>query len=139
MSEPKTRPTRASALKFAQSQEDPVRRQDCLDLIAMMREASGAEPVMWGDAIVGFGRYLMTYANGSTLDWPMMGFSPRKGDLTLYLLMDADGQAERMARLGKHKASKACLYIKRLDQVDRGVLREMIEATVAGMAERRTG
>jgi hypothetical protein len=137
MSEAKTQPTRASVPKFIQSQADPVRRQDCQDLVAMMRAATGAEPVMWGEAIVGFGRYRYRYASGHEGEWPIIGFSPRKNDLTVYLMPGFDQQQALLTMLGKHRTGKSCLYLKRLDQVDRDVLRQMIDNSVAAMTDQR--
>ena len=137
MAEAKTRPTSVSPAEFIDRLEDPQRRADCHAILAMMAKASGAPAVMWGPAIVGFGRYRMTYADGRTGDWPIIGFSPRKNDLTLYLSSDYEGHAGLMARLGKHKASKACLYLKRLSDVDVAVLDTLIRRTVETMAPRR--
>ena len=137
MAEAKTQPTDEDPAAFLDRIEDPQRRADCHAVLAMMRQASGAPAVMWGPAIVGFGRYRMTYANGRTGDWPIIGFSPRKNDLTLYLSSDYEGHAGLMARLGKHKASTACLYLKRLADVDQGVLETLIRRSVETMAPRR--
>ena len=135
MAEPKTKPTSQSLADFLADQPD-ARRRDCEAIDAMMREASGEPAVMWG-AIVGYGRYLAPRADGSAYEWPMIGFSPRKQALVLYLMADFDAQAELLARLGKHTTSKACLYIKRLSDVDVGVLRQLIERSVAAMEPRR--
>ena len=137
MAEAKTQPTAASALDFIGSLADPVRRQDCLDLVAMMRAATGAGPVMWGTAIVGFGRYRYRYASGREGDWPVIGFSPRKQDLVVYLMPGFEQQQALLQRLGRHRIGKSCLYLKRLDAIDRVVLGEMIDTSVAAMAARR--
>ncbi len=136
MAEPKTQPTTQSLADFLASQPD-ARRRDCEAIDAMMREASGEPAVMWGSAIVGYGRYLAPRADGSAYPWPVIGFSPRKQGLVLYLMADFDAQAELLASLGKHTTSKACLYIKRLSDVDVGVLRQLIERSVAAMEPRR--
>jgi hypothetical protein len=128
-SEPKTRETRASVAAFLDAIPDAGRRRDCKAIAAMMRKASGAAPKMWGSAIIGFGRRRLKYASGKELDWPAVAFASRKGDLTLYLC-EFDGKADLLARLGKHKTSTACLYIKRLADVDRGVLETLIKKTV---------
>jgi hypothetical protein len=138
MPEPKTRPTDENPLDFLAKLPDENRRTDCLRLLEMMRKASGAKAVMWGPAIVGFGSYELTYADGHTADWPIIGFSPRKNDLTLYIMRGFDGCDDLFSRLGKHKTSKACLYIKRLSDVDESVLKELITEGVRAMAERRT-
>ena len=136
MSEPKTRPTSQSLADFLSGQTE-ARRKDCEVIDAMMREASGEEAVMWGSSIVGYGRYLASRADGSAYDWPMIGFSPRKQALVLYLTTDFDPHAGLLSRLGKHTTSTACLYIKRLSDVDMDVLRELIERSVAAMEPRR--
>ena len=137
MSEAKTQATTEDPRVFIDRIEDATRRADCHAVMAMMQQASGASAVMWGTAIVGFGRYRYTYATGKTGDWPIIGFSPRKNDLTLYLSSDFDGHADLMARLGRHKASKACLYLKRLSDVDLAVLQTLIDKSVETMAPRR--
>ena len=138
MPEPKTRPTNEDPRDFLARIPDENRRKDCLRILEMMRKASGARAVMWGTSIVGFGSYEMQYADGHTADWPIVGFSPRKNDLTLYIMRGFDGCDDLLSRLGKHKTSKACLYIKRLSDVDESVLKELITEGVRAMAERRT-
>jgi hypothetical protein len=135
MPEPKTRKTHASVEDFLNSVVDQRKRQDCFVLVDLMSEVTGSEPSMWGDSIVGFGSYPQTYSNGKVYDWPVIAFSPRKQNLTLYVMSDGEQFDELLGRLGKHSASKACLYIKRLSDVDMTVLRELIELTVARMAQ----
>jgi len=137
MPEAKTRPTGASVRAFVDAIEDPARRADCRLLMTLMRQASGARAEMWGASIVGFGRYRMTYASGREAEWPLIGFSPRKNDLTLYLMDSFDGRDELLARLGRHKTGKSCLYLKGLAQVDRATLEELIRRSVAHMQSRR--
>lgn len=137
MGEAKTQPTDEDPHAFIDRVGDAARRADCHAVMAMMRKAAGAPPVMWGPAIVGFGRYRYTYASGRTGDWPIIGFSPRKNDLTLYLSSGFEGHADLMARLGRHKTSKACLYLKRLADVDLAILQVLIEKSVETMAPRR--
>jgi hypothetical protein len=126
----KTKPTGVAVEEFL-AEVPEVQRQDCQTLIALMREVTGAEPQMWGPSIVGFGSYHYRYATGREGDWPLTGFSPRKQNLTIYLSSGLEEQGELLGRLGKHKIGKACLYLKRLDDVDRAVLRELIESSVA--------
>jgi hypothetical protein len=133
--EPKTKKTDASVEAFLNSVADQRKRQDCFVLVDLMSEVTGSEPSMWGDSIVGFGSYPQTYSNGKVYDWPVIAFSPRKQNLTLYVMSDGEQFDELLGRLGKHSASKACLYIKRLSDVDMTVLRELIELTVAHMAQ----
>jgi hypothetical protein len=105
---------------------DAHRRKDCETLVRLMRAATGAPPRMWGPSIVGFGDYRYTSAGGRENDWFVMGFSPRKSDLTLYLMAGARKFPQHLERLGKHKLSGSCLHIKRLADVDLDVLTGMI-------------
>jgi len=126
MAEPKTRPTEASVDDFIAAQADAQRRADCQMLRQLMSAAAGAPAVMWGSAIVGFGSYEVPASGGKTISWPRIGFSPRKNDLTLYLMPGFDTQAELLARLGRHKTGKSCLYLKRLADVDMATLEQLI-------------
>jgi len=130
-SAPKTRPTTASVADYIARIESPARRADCAQLVQLMQEAAGAPPVMWGEGIVGFGAYTCRYQSGQALEWPVVGFASRKSDLTLYLMTGFEGHAELLQRLGKHKTSKACLYLKRLSDVDMAVLRALVVRSVA--------
>ena len=136
MSELKTRPTSASVVEFLALQPD-ARRADCEAVLRMMEAATGERAEMWGASIVGFGRYAYTNSTKKTFEWPLIGFSPRKQDLTLYLMPGFDGFAELMAKLGKHKTGKSCLYLKKLADVDAGVLQELIENSVQAMDAQR--
>ena len=134
--EPKTRPTSASVPDFLARQPE-ARRADCEAVCAMMQAATGEPPVRWGEAIVGFGRYAYTNTSRKTFEWPVVGFSPRKHDLTLYIMPGFDAFAGLIAKLGRHKTGKSCLYIKQLADVDAGVLRGIIDGSVRAMAPRR--
>ena len=136
-SENKTQATVASVDAFLDAIADLPRREDCRRVRALMEAATGAPAVMWGPSIVGFGRYRYRYASGREGEWPVTGFSPRKNDLTLYLMPGFEQQAALMAKLGKHKTGKSCLYLKRLADVDRVVLEELITRSVAAMAPQR--
>ncbi|MEU1685317.1 DUF1801 domain-containing protein [Micromonospora sp. NPDC005707] len=129
--QPVTVPTDASVDDFLAAVPDDRRRADAERLCALLREVTGEPPVMWGPSIVGFGTYRYTYAGGRTGDWPLVGFSPRKQQLVVYLV---GGYEERypsvLARLGPHKTRKGCLYLKRLDDVDESALRELVDRTV---------
>ncbi|WP_420479374.1 DUF1801 domain-containing protein [Brevundimonas sp. FT23028] len=129
--EPKTRPTDVPVPDFIAAVEDPRRRADAEVVSALLAEVSGEPAVMWGPSIVGYGSY-----RGPTGDWPLVGFSPRKAQLVLYIMPGFADQAEMLSRLGKHSIGKSCLYIKRLDDVDLGVLREMAARSVAWMREK---
>lgn len=136
-SEPKTQPTDVPIADFLATVEDVQRRKDCETLVRLMRKTTGEKGCMWGSNIVGFGTYRYQYANGSTGDWPVAAFSPRKGDLTLYLTTGFQSQEALMARLGKYKTGKVCLYVKRLADVDLGALEELVRWSVAAMEPQR--
>ncbi len=136
MAEAKTQPTKASVAAFLATIPDAERRRDCKLVAKLMQEATGARPVLWGTSIVGFGTYRYKYASGREGDWPVTAFSPRKNDLTLYIMPGFDDNADLLARLGKHKTGKSCLYLKRLSDVDLAVLQEIIEKSVAAMAKK---
>ncbi|MET8833878.1 DUF1801 domain-containing protein [Micromonospora sp. NPDC004540] len=129
--QPVTVPTDASVDDFLAAVPDDRRRADAERLCALLREVTGERPVMWGPSIVGFGSYHYVYASGHTGDWPLVGFSPRKQQLVVYLV---GGYEERypsvLARLGPHKTGKGCLYLKRLDDIDESALRELVDRTV---------
>lgn len=127
MAEAKTRPTKQSVASFIKG-VDEERRKDCSTLVRIMKDAVGAPATMWGTSIVGFGTYELKYADGRTADWPLIGFSPRKQDLTLYVGRGVDGTL--LKALGKHKLSGGCLYIKRLSDVDLAVLEKVVSASV---------
>lgn len=133
MSDLKTRPTDESVAAFVDGLADPRQREDSRALIELMREVTGAEPRMWGSGIIGFGSYHYRYASGREGDWMLTGFSPRKQNLTLYLHYGIE-QSDLLQRLGKHRVGKACLYVKRLDDVDQTVLRELVQRSVAETA-----
>lgn len=137
MAELKTKPTDADVSSFLERVDSEARRQECMELLEMLRDITGAEPKMWGTSIVGFGKYRYKYESGREGEWMVAGFSPRKNDLTVYVMPGLDRYAELLARLGKHKIGKSCLYIKRLNDVDRGALRELMTQAVADMAPQR--
>jgi len=126
MTELKTSKNAASVTEFLDAVPDPERRADALAVCALIREATGAEPAMWGGSIVGFGAYRYKYASGRQGDWPAVGLSPRKAALTLYLSSGFDGAEELLGRLGPHSIGKSCLYLKRLSAIDQDVLRELV-------------
>jgi len=132
MDEPKTKPTAESVTAFLAKVADDERRADCKTVARLMKAATGAAPKMWGASIVGFGNAPVVYADGRTMDWPAVAFSPRKGDLTLYVKLGRDGQAALLKKLGKHKAGKGCLYIKSLADVDLAVLEKIIAGAAKG-------
>ena len=135
MAELKTKKNRGSVQAFLNAVEDPERRKDSKAVAKLMREVTGERPVMWGDSIVGFGSYHYKYASGREGDWFVAGFSPRKNSLSLYLTCDLSTLQPILKRLGTHKTGKGCLYIKRLSDVDEGVLRELVETTSVAVAK----
>jgi hypothetical protein len=131
MYELKTKINDADVAAFLHSVEDEQKRQDAFAILEMMREITGEEPKMWGPSIVGFGSYHYKYPSGQEGDWFRTGFSPRKQNLTLYIMNGVETYPDHLARLGKHKIGKSCLYIKKLADVDMEVLREMIRQSLA--------
>jgi hypothetical protein len=130
MAENKTKPEAVDPYAFIKKVDDEVKRKDSEELITMMQKATKKPPVMWGGSIVGFGTHRYKYESGREGEICLIGFSPRKPNLVLYLGAVLQDEA-LMARLGKHKVGKGCLYIKRLDDVDRKVLRELVMKSVA--------
>ena len=136
MSELKTRPTDASVEAFINGVENARRREDARAVCALLGEITGETPVMWGESIIGFGRYTYVNTTKKPADWPIIGLSPRKANLVVYAMAGAGERPDLLARLGKVKTSVACLYINRLEDVDMGALRELCEWSVAAMRAR---
>ena len=129
--EPKTKPTKASVKEFLNQIPDKERRDDCFAVAKLMEEITGDKPKMWGPSIVGFGTYHYKYASGHQGDWPITAFSPRKKDLTLYIMMGVfESQPELMEKLGKHSTGKSCLYIKRLSDIHIPTLKKLIKTSI---------
>lgn len=137
MAEQKTRPTAEAVDAVIGRIADPQRRRDCRALVDMMRAATGVEPTMWGMRIIGFGRYHYRYDSGHEGDAAVVGFVSGSKELSLYLMPGFDGAGALLERLGKHHTGKACLYIKRLSDVDLKVLQTLIERSAAAMADQR--
>ncbi len=135
MAELKTQKNDQSVEAFLNSVEDERKREDCFKVLALMQEVTGSEPAMWGDSIVGFGTYHYEYASGRSGDWFVAGFSPRKQNLTLYIMAGFDAYESILQQLGKYKTGKSCLYIKRLDDVNVDTLRELVAASVTHMRQ----
>jgi hypothetical protein len=135
MAENKTKATTVDPHAFINQVEDEQKRKDSKELVRLMSEVTGKPPKMWGPTIVGFGKYRYKYDSGREGEICLTGFSPRKPSLVLYLgpgLEDKD----LMSRLGKHKTGKSCLYIKKLDDIDRTVLKKLVVQSVAEMRKR---
>jgi len=131
----KTAPKSTSPKKFIATVEHPTRRQDAETLLAWFEEVTGLKPAMWGETIIGYGRYHYKYESGREGDSMLTGFSPRKSSLALYIMPGYQDMADKLERLGKHKIGKSCLYINKLDDVDMEVLREIVTDGVAYMHE----
>jgi len=130
MAEMKTKPTNESVKDFLNRIPDAEKREDCLAVAKMMEDITGEKPKMWGPSIVGFGSYHYKYASGREGDWPKAAFSPRKKDMTVYLMMGFEKRAELMEKLGKHSHAKSCLYIRRLSDVHVPTLKKLIKVSV---------
>lgn len=133
MAENKTKANDASVEAFLNAVPDEKKRADAFRVLAIMREETGEEPRMWGSSIIGFGSLHYKYASGREGDQPLVGFSPRKANLALYITSDFDRYGALMERLGKFSTGKACLYVKRLSDVDETTLRELVRQSVEDM------
>ena len=133
MYELKTKLNDGSVLDFLNTIQDDKKREDSLKIVDLMREESGEEPKMWGSSIIGFGTYQYKYASGQEGDWLLVGFSPRKQALTLYILPGFERYPDLMSQLGKYSTGKSCLYIKKLEDVDMAALRKLVKLSVEVM------
>ncbi len=130
MAEPKTKQTTASVEDFINAVKDENMREDCWAVVKLMQDLTKAEPKMWGPSIVGFGLYTYKYASGRGGDWPLTGFSPRKQNLTLYVMPGFDEYDELMDKLGKFTCGKSCIYVKRLSDLHLPTLKKLITASI---------
>jgi len=131
LAEIKTKPTAASVEDFINSVQDEQKRKDSFVILEMMKKATREEPKMWGSSIIGFGnKRFKSPTTGREVDWLRIGFSPRKANLSLYLIGGIQKQAAALKKLGKHKTGVGCLYINKLEEVDLKVLKEMIDASL---------
>jgi hypothetical protein len=135
MAELKTKPTDEGVEAFLNSVENEQKRLDSLTIMQLMKRASGEEPQMWGSSIVGFGRYHYRYKSGREGKWFLTGFSPRKQNLTLYIMSGFEQYEGLLDKLGKHKTGVGCLYIKKLEDVDITILEELVQRSVTHMRE----
>jgi hypothetical protein len=135
MAENKTKPTRVSVTAFLNKIKDPQLRDDCLAINKMMQTVTKKKPVMWGSSIIGFGTYHYVYESGREGDFMVIGFSPRKQNISLYLMGGLHKVQDELSRLGKHKTGKGCLYIKSLGDVNKAVLKNIIEKSFNGMKQ----
>ena len=132
----KTKETAASVDAFVAKQPPDI-AADCRTIMGLMKKATGEDPKMWGASIVGYGRYAYKYETGREGEWMITGFSPRKANLTLYIMMGFEEEAALMRKLGKHTTGKSCLYIKKLADVDLKVLETLIVKGVKAMEKQR--
>lgn len=131
MAKKKTQANSLPVMDFIRSVPNETSKNDSVRLLDIFSSASGFTPVMWGPSIIGFGSYHYKYESGHEGDAPIVGFSPRKDALSVYLSTGFEGRGQLLEKLGKHKTSKACLYIKKLADIDVSVLEEMIRLSVA--------
>jgi hypothetical protein len=129
----KTKVNDVSVEGFLNSVADEQKREDCFEILKLMKQVTKETPRMWGSSIVGFGSYHYVGKSGREGDWMLTGFSPRKQNLTLYLMGGFDSEKDLLKKLGKYKTSVGCLYIKKLEDVDQKVLKELVTASVKKM------
>lgn len=130
MAEQKTKPTQQSVQDFLDKIDNEQVRDDCYTLIKLMKKVTGSEPKMWGPSIIGFGKYHYKYDSGHEGDSCLTGFSPRKQNISLYVMLGIMDHQDLLKDLGKHKAAKGCLYIKKLDDVNMSVLEKLVKRSV---------
>ncbi len=137
MAELKTKVTKASAKQFINQTTDKIKKQDSLVLLNLFEEITGEKPKMWGTSIIGFGVYHYKSEKSSQEgDWSLIGFSPRKQNLTLYIMLGFADFSSLLNKLGKHKTSKGCLYINKLADIDMSVLRQLIKKSFLAMKKK---
>ncbi|MBS1597935.1 MAG: DUF1801 domain-containing protein [Bacteroidetes bacterium] len=130
MAKNKTTETKSSVKDFISKVENETKRDDSYQIIKIMKEATGFEPKMWGPSIIGFGSYHYKYESGREGDMPVVAFSPRKPEIVLYLSLNEAQREKLLKKFGKHKTSKGCIYIKKLEDIDIAVLKEMVAVSV---------
>ena len=133
-SELKTKKNNEDVDKFLDNIEDEQRRKDTKEVTRLMQEITSEKPVMWGSSIIGFGTYHYKYASGRKGDWMRIGLSPRKQNLTLYIMDGFSDYDKLLGKLGKYKTGKSCLYINKLEEIDLTILREMIKKSYESKA-----
>ena len=136
MAENKTKPTGASVEDYIASRANEQQRADCRDLMALLKKITKQPPKMWGPSIVGYGSYRYTYESGRTGEAPLTGFAIRGRELVVYLMAEDDRQKALLAKLGKHKMTKSCLYFKRLADLDKSVLEQLVARSIADVRRR---
>ena len=129
----KTTQNEDSVDEFLKSIEDPEKQKTSLQILDIIKEISGKEPKMWGDSIIGFGKYHYKYATGREGDWMRIAFSPRKQNFSIYIMDGFDNHSELMEKLGKYKTGRSCLYIKKLQDIDINILKELMKKSLLNM------
>ena len=135
MAELKTKKNDQSVEEFLNKVTDPARRKDCFEIMRLMQEVTQEEPKMWGNSIIGFGEYHYKYKSGREGDWFLIGFSPRKQNLTLYIMSGFTRYEELLGKLGKHKTGKSCLYLNKLSDVNKVTLTQLAMESVTFVKE----
>jgi len=138
MAELKTKKTDAGVEEFLNKIKDEETRRDCFAIAKLMKQVTRSDPKMWGSSIIGFGSRRLKYASGRELDWMLIGFSPRKANITLYIPGGLEQHTTLLKNLGKYSTGKGCLYIKKLKDVDAKVLKELISESVRTVTESDT-
>jgi len=133
MAELKTKRNKKSVKVFLNSIADEKKRNDSFKLLELMKQLTKEKPVMWGDSIIGFGKYHYIYDSGREGDFFLTGFSPRKQNLTIYVISGFKEFSDSLKKLGKHKTSVSCLYVKNLDDIDLTILKKIIKKSVSIM------
>ena len=136
MSELKTKPTKKIVKQFLDSLENEKRKQDSFELLKLFKDITKQQPVIWGNTIIGFGSYHYKYKTGNEGDWPVTGFSPRKQNLSIYVMLGFDNYQDLMNKLGKYKTGKSCLYVNKLEDIDMKVLKKLLIKSVADMKKK---
>ena len=133
MTKAKTRPTKVKVEDFLNAVEHPTRKKDGFELLRIMKEITKKKAIMWGPSVVGFGTYHYKYKTGREGDMPLVGFSPRKQSLSVYIMPGFEEYKDLLGKLGKHKTGKACLYINKLADVDISILKKIIKKSVEAL------
>lgn len=135
MAELKTQVNESDVVEFLNEIEDEESRNDCISLLYMFEELTGEKPMMWGESIIGFGRYHYKYASGREGDWFLTGFSPRKQNLTIYITSGFEPFEDILKHLGRYKTGASCLYVKRLSDINSEKLELLVKKSVAYMKQ----
>lgn len=136
MAQNKTQPTDQSVKTFIDSLDDQQKIADSYSLVELMKDVTGCDPKMWGPSIIGFDQYHYKYESGREGDFLKVGFSPRKREFSIYLMCNLEKNTDLLNKLGKHRTGKSCLYVKRLEDIDLDVLRELAEKSVRYVDEK---